>query len=71
MIGFLSCTLNDMTDTTQTAHATHKPRPLIDLLISILIPSLILMKLSGEARLGPMVRWCWRWPSPSAGAASS
>jgi hypothetical protein len=52
MIGVLSCTLNDMTDTTQTAHATHKPRPLIDLLISILIPSLILMKLSGDARLG-------------------
>jgi hypothetical protein len=33
--------------------ATHKPRPLIDLMISILIPSLILMKLSGEHRLGP------------------
>ncbi|MFL9814671.1 MFS transporter [Stutzerimonas sp. VN223-3] len=30
----------------------HKPRPLIDLAISILIPSLILMKLSGEERLG-------------------
>ncbi|OLU24456.1 MFS transporter [Pseudomonas sp. PA15(2017)] len=42
-----------MTDTTQTPVAPHKPRPFIDLLISIVIPSLILMKLSGEARLGP------------------
>jgi hypothetical protein len=52
MIAFLSCTLNDMTDTTHSTQATHKPRPLIDLLVSILIPSLILMKLSGETRLG-------------------
>ncbi|WP_073266310.1 VC0807 family protein [Phytopseudomonas punonensis] len=42
-----------MTDTTQAPATPHKPRPLIDLLISIVIPSLILMKLSGEARLGP------------------
>ncbi|HWV10278.1 MAG TPA: VC0807 family protein, partial [Pseudomonas sp.] len=41
-----------MTDTTHNTVATHKPRPMIDLLISILIPSLILMKLSGEANLG-------------------
>nr|WP_298147070.1 VC0807 family protein [uncultured Pseudomonas sp.] len=41
-----------MTDTTHTPTVTHKPRPLVDLLISILIPSMILMKLSGEARLG-------------------
>jgi hypothetical protein len=41
-----------MTDTTPSTQATHKPRPLIDLLVSILIPSLILMKLSGEAKLG-------------------
>ena len=41
-----------MTDTTHAPSATHKPRPLIDLLISILIPSLILMKLSGDANLG-------------------
>lgn len=32
---------------------THQPRPLVDLLVSLLIPSLILMKLSGEAHLGP------------------
>ncbi len=31
----------------------HKPRPLIDLLVSILIPSFILMKLSGAEDLGP------------------
>jgi len=30
----------------------HKPRPLIDLLLSIVIPSVILMKLSGENDLG-------------------
>jgi hypothetical protein len=52
MIALLSCILNDMTDTTPSTHATHKPRPLMDLLISIVIPSVILMKLSGEARLG-------------------
>ena len=34
----------------QTAH---KPRPLIDLLVSIVIPSIILMKFSGEQDLGP------------------
>ncbi|MBV7314459.1 VC0807 family protein [Shewanella sp. NIFS-20-20] len=31
---------------------THKPRPLIDLLVSIAIPALILMKLSGDDHLG-------------------
>ena len=30
----------------------HKPRPFIDLLVSIIIPSIILMKLSGENDLG-------------------
>jgi len=30
-----------------------KPRPLIDLLVSIVIPSIILMKLSGDDKLGP------------------
>jgi hypothetical protein len=30
----------------------HKPRPLIDLLLSIVIPSIILMKLSGNDELG-------------------
>lgn len=31
----------------------HKPRPLVDLLLSIVIPSAILMKLSGDDALGP------------------
>ena len=31
---------------------THKPRPLIDLLVSIVIPSIILMKFSGTEHLG-------------------
>ena len=34
------------------AAAEPKPRPLIDLLVSIIIPSLILMKLSGDDKLG-------------------
>ncbi len=33
--------------------ASHKPRPLIDLAVSILLPSLVLMKLSGPEHLGP------------------
>lgn len=32
----------------------HKPRPLVDLLLSIVIPSLILMRLSDEDALGPV-----------------
>ncbi len=32
--------------------STHKPRPLIDLLVSLVIPSIILMKLSGAEHLG-------------------
>jgi hypothetical protein len=31
---------------------THKPRPMIDLLVSIIIPSIILMKFSGDENLG-------------------
>jgi len=31
----------------------HKPRPLIDMLVSIIIPSVILMKFSAEQDLGP------------------
>lgn len=33
--------------------AENKPRPFVDILVSILIPSLILMKASGDDRLGP------------------
>ena len=41
--------MNDaLTDTPQ-----HKPRPFVDLLVSIIIPSVILMKFSGDAHLGP------------------
>ena len=53
IIGARPSTRIDMTDTTQAPAAPHKPRPFIDLLISIVIPSLILMKLSGDTRLGP------------------
>lgn len=31
---------------------THKPRPMVDLIVSIILPSAILMKLSGENDLG-------------------
>ena len=40
--------MNKASTTTQ-----HKPRPLIDLMVSIVIPSVILMKLSGAEQLGP------------------
>ncbi|MDX1755946.1 MAG: VC0807 family protein [Marinobacter sp.] len=36
----------------QSTVPTHKPRPWIDLLVSIVIPSIILMKFSGDAYLG-------------------
>lgn len=36
-----------------TADQNKKPRPFVDLIISILIPSIILMKFSGEDNLGP------------------
>ena len=32
--------------------STHKPRPMIDLLVSLVIPSVILMKFSGDENLG-------------------
>ena len=40
------------TPTSTQSMPTHKPRPMIDLVVSILIPSLILMKLSGPEDLG-------------------
>ncbi|MGV8843148.1 MAG: VC0807 family protein [Pseudomonas sp.] len=42
-----------MTTAQQTTTPAHKPRPLIDLLVSILLPSWILMKFSAEQDLGP------------------
>lgn len=41
-----------MTDVTQQKTPEHKPRPMVDLLVSILIPSVVLMKFSGEDDLG-------------------
>ena len=43
-----------MTSTPSTHQNTpeHKPRPLIDLLFSIVVPSIILMKFSGDSDLG-------------------
>ncbi len=38
---------------TSTPGPARKPRPLVDIVVSIVIPSLILMRLSGEDRLGP------------------
>jgi intracellular septation protein A len=43
---------NDPSSKTQSI-PTHKPRPMIDLLVSILIPSVILMKFSSPENLGP------------------
>lgn len=43
---------NDTTLNKQSVPA-HKPRPMVDLVVSILIPSVILMKFSGPAYLGP------------------
>ena len=42
-----------MHNTVNQATAKKKSNPLVDILISILIPSIILMKMSGEDRLGP------------------
>ncbi|MBX2879054.1 MAG: MFS transporter [Granulosicoccus sp.] len=41
-----------MTTEPATPEPEHKPRPFVDLLVSILIPSVILMKLSGDDKLG-------------------
>jgi hypothetical protein len=39
-------------DSTMQATGTHKPRPMIDLMVSLVIPSVILMKFSGAENLG-------------------
>lgn len=44
--------MNDNPDTTAPQSPEHKPRPLIDMLLSIVIPSIILMKFSGDDELG-------------------
>ncbi len=43
-----------MTSPSNTSTPDHKPRPWVDLLVSIVIPSVILMKFSGDAHLGPV-----------------
>jgi intracellular septation protein A len=37
---------------THSTHPEHKPRPWIDMLVSIIIPSVVLMKFSGDEHLG-------------------
>jgi hypothetical protein len=44
-----------MTSHPNRQRPTHKPRPWIDLLVSIVIPSVILMKLSGDEYLGSVM----------------
>lgn len=44
--------MNDSPATTTDKTPMHKPRPLIDLLVSLIIPSVILMKFSGNSDLG-------------------
>ncbi|HEY9119830.1 MAG TPA: VC0807 family protein [Marinobacter sp.] len=44
-----------MTSPETPSRPTHKPRPWIDLLVSIIIPSVILMKLSGDEYLGSVM----------------
>ena len=44
--------MNHSPATSANKTPTHKPRPLIDLLVSIILPSIILMKFSGDNDLG-------------------
>jgi len=44
--------MNETIPTLKQDAPEHKPRPLIDLLVSIVLPSVILMKLSGGEQLG-------------------
>lgn len=43
---------NETKQLSENFYMTHKPRPLIDLLVSIVIPSVVLMKFSDETDLG-------------------
>ncbi len=45
--------MDNETTTSVQSIPTNKPRPMIDLLVSILIPSIILMKFSNPEHLGP------------------
>lgn len=44
--------MNNTAESMPAKPNTHKPRPMIDLLVSIIIPSIILMKFSGAENLG-------------------
>ncbi len=44
--------MNKTSGTDSHTIAQHKPRPIVDMMISIVIPSIILMKMSGESGLG-------------------
>ena len=44
--------MRDRTSMTERSIPEHKPRPMIDLSVSIIIPSVILMKFSGDDALG-------------------
>jgi intracellular septation protein A len=44
--------MTNIPNTTTQNYSGHKPRPMIDLLVSIVIPSFILMKLSADDALG-------------------
>jgi intracellular septation protein A len=45
--------MSNKPNTMNNERPDHKPRPMIDLLVSIIIPSVILMKFSGADDLGP------------------
>jgi len=42
----------EMINTSKSKSSNHKPRPMIDLLVSIIAPSVVLMKFSGDDALG-------------------
>lgn len=44
--------MSNQPESTKQAIPTHQPRPMVDLLVSILLPSIILMKFSGPNDLG-------------------
>ena len=44
--------MNNTADSMTATPPAHKPRPMIDLLVSIIVPSIILMKFSGAENLG-------------------
>jgi len=50
---FLEYCIAAVTDNTDAPSAKKKPSPFLDLIVSIILPSIILMKLSGEDKLGP------------------